>query len=268
MRNEFLELGQLGNAVRDRVFSKNSDVSGAVKEVLRSRTEDAESYFIATDCDILREGGFDKVAVEVGTRLKRLLRKHNIGKRDLILVAGIGNGGMTADSLGTKSLSSVIATEQHYPFKGVMRGLGRIACIAPGVAGMTGINSYDIIESISERVGAKAVIAIDTLSCRQVSRLGSVIQLTDGGIAPGSGVGRKTSELTRKTLGIPVIAVGVPLVIYARNIVAEYSFKSADAVNELGELVVTVKDIDFISDIYADIIGHAINFAVHGNYFD
>ncbi len=267
MRNEFLELGQLGNAVRDGARRSKSEVDGAVKEVLRSRTGDAESYFIVTDGTMVRSGGADEVASEVGMRLKRLLRKHGLGKRDLILVAGIGNGGMTADSLGTKTLSGVVTTEQYYPFKGATRGFGRVSCIAPGVAGMTGIGSYDVIESVSERIGAKAVIAVDTLSCRQVSRLGSIVQLTDGGISPGSGVGNAQSELTEKSLGIPVIAIGVPLVIYARNIVAEYSFKSAEAVNELGELVVTVKDIDPVSDAYAEIIGRAINFAVHGELF-
>lgn len=267
MTNDFVELASFGNGIRERVGKLKYPGYGSVKEIYKSTDDDRESYFIGLNGDAVRQGMREDAVYESGLRIKRLLRKHCIGKKRLVLAVGIGNGGMTADSLGTKTVAHINATEQFYPFRGVMRGLGRVACIAPGVGGATGVQSYDVVGSVSSAIGADAIIAIDTLSCRQISRLGSVIQITDGGIVPGSGVGKAVKELTERSLGIPVIAIGVPLVIYAKNIVAEYAFKTAEGVKELGDTVVTVKDIDPVSDAYADIISAAIDFAVHGGNF-
>ncbi len=266
MQNEFMELARYPSAIIERVARKKQGSNGAVRAVAKSADGGNDAYFIEVAEESIRKRDYSDAAIEAGIRIKRLLRKHGITKSRLVLVAGIGNGGMTADSLGVRTLSAVKATEQLRPFRGAERRLGRVATVSPGVEGVTGVKSYGVIEAVCKRIGADAIIAVDTLACRQISRLARVIQITDAGIVPGSGVGNAGRALAQSTLGVPVIAIGVPLVIYARNIVAEYSPPDPTSIKELGDLVVTVKDVDPIAEAYAEIIGEAVNYAIHGTF--
>ncbi|MCL2631426.1 MAG: GPR endopeptidase [Firmicutes bacterium] len=202
---------------------------------------------------------------------KEFLKQNACKKEDLILVVGVGNEGMTADALGARSLKNLEITEHFYNDGVNSQGKGRLGCIAGNVQGVTGIKSYDVVKGVIDRVKPSLVIAVDTLASKSVSRLQRVIQISGAGITPGSGVNNAKTALNKENLGVPVLAVGVPLVIYAKNIISEYlggenapkgeNLKRIE--KELSSLVVTVKEIDIAVEGYARVIGRAINGAVH-----
>jgi spore protease len=155
-----------------------------------------------------------------------------------------------------------------------------MCAVSPGVLGITGIETYDIIAGLVDRIRPDAVIAVDTLASRSVARLAAAYQVSDTGITPGAGVGNRRFRLDKDTLGVPVIAVGVPLVVFASTIaeeaLTEYLRRKgkrgqseADAIDAdkaagiLGDLVVTPKDIDAIVKDCAYTLALAINSAVH-----
>ena len=140
-----------------------------------------------------------------------------------ILAAGLGNRSITSDSLGPRVVSGLLVTrhlKEYMPqsFGDSLRG---VCAVAPGVLGTTGIETGEIIRSICTRIKPSVVVAIDALAARRVERVNTTIQISDTGISPGAGVGNKRFELSRKTLGIPVIAVGVPTVVDAATIAVD-----------------------------------------------
>lgn len=140
-----------------------------------------------------------------------------------ILAAGLGNRSITSDSLGPRVVSGLLVTrhlKEYMPqsFGDSLRG---VCAVAPGVLGTTGIETGEIIRSICARIKPSVVVAIDALAARRVERVNTTIQISDTGISPGAGVGNKRFELSRKTLGIPVIAVGVPTVVDAATIAVD-----------------------------------------------
>ena len=134
-----------------------------------------------------------------------------------ILVVGLGNRRITADALGSRVLESMLITRHmkdvtEPALRGRLRG---VCAVAPGVLGVTGMETAEVVHGIVEHVRPAAVLAIDALAARESSRICTTIQVTDTGIRPGSGVGNHRLGLTRETLGVPVIAIGVPMVVYA-----------------------------------------------------
>lgn len=144
-----------------------------------------------------------------------------------ILVAGLGNTLMTADALGAETCASL----------GVGDG---VMCVTPSVPGITGIESFDVVMGVCDRVRPTLVIAVDSLAAASVTRLGTVVQLTDAGITPGSGVSNHKRKLSRETLGVQVIGVGVPLVVYASTIIREAGGDDTGCES----LIVTPKEVD------------------------
>ncbi len=209
------------------------------------------------------------LSIAVQQCLKSLFKKIKFSKRDLVLVVGVGNDGMTADALGPQTSENLEITEHLHINNVPLRGRGRIACIKSSVSGVTGLQSYNIIKGVVNEVKPSLIIAIDTLSSKRVERLAKVVQITDKGIVPGSGVGNAKTSLDESTLGVPVIAIGVPMVIYAKNIVADFLEQSdLSSVNinvnpNLSSMVVTVKDIDNAVKDFASSLGKGINLAVH-----
>lgn len=167
--------------------------------------------------------------------------------RKKTLTVGLGNRMLTADALGSLVLDKLIVENA----KGgvVMRS------IAPGVAGVTGIESYDVIRGVVDVIKPDLVIAVDSLCAAKVSRIGTSFQLSDAGITPGSGVKNARRPLNRDTLGVDVISIGVPMVVYASTISAE---KGAPEEWE-DDMVVTPKDVDILVENCAEIIAEAIN---------
>ena len=141
-----------------------------------------------------------------------------------------------------------------------MRSLNKVSAISPGVLGQTGIEAAEVIRSLCETVKPDCVIVIDALACSDISRLGSTIQLTDTGIAPGSGVQNRRQEFTEEALGIPVIAVGVPTVVDMHTIVENITGNPPD--KHLPNMMVTPRDVDKLIERTARLLAFSINKAV------
>ncbi len=161
----------------------------------------------------------ERVTRVFADELNRLL---DVPEDGSVLVIGLGNEHVTADALGPMVVTKLFVTRHLLEYMPEVLGNGQgyrsIAAVSPGVLGLTGIETSEIVRGIVERVKPDAVIAIDALASRSLSRVNATIQLTDSGIQPGAGVGNNRKSLDRETLGIPVIAVGVPTVVEAATI--------------------------------------------------
>ena len=155
--------------------------------------------------------------------IKEVLKLEGITNKSKGLVVGLGNMNVTPDALGPLVVDNVIVTRHMFlldPGK-VSDGISEVSAISPGVMGTTGIETVDIIESIVNKINVDYVIAVDALASRSIARVNNTIQVTNTGISPGSGVGNKRKELSKETLGIPVIAIGVPTVVDAVSIASD-----------------------------------------------
>lgn len=172
-----------------------------------------------------------ELAGELADQIRKLIDgngKSGPGKEswpERVLVVGLGNLYVTPDSLGPRVLQHLQVT-RHYDGQygeGFLKeqGMAAISAIAPGVMAQTGMETAEILKGVVEETGPELVVAIDALAARSVHRLGCTIQLSDTGIRPGSGVGNHRSGLTKETLGVPVLAVGVPTVVGAAAIVQD-----------------------------------------------
>lgn len=214
-----------------------------------------------------------------------------------VLVAGLGNWQITADSLGPKVVSHLLVTRHmfsHMPEE-IEDGVRPVSALSPGVLGLTGIETGEIVRGVVDRVKPKLVIAIDSLASRKLERVSTTIQLSDTGIQPGAGIGNHRMALTEETLGVPVIAIGVPTVVDAATLANDtidlvidqlmaesdkgssfYSLlkemKSEEKYQLIegvltptfsGNLVVTPKEVDEIIVDIAEIIANAINVSLH-----
>lgn len=244
---------------------------GARLTVTRHVAEKGEVYTVElTEALFLNDDLKKELTRELSRIFRTFLKKYNITRKELVLSVGVGNEGMTADALGAKTLKYLEITEHFYKAGAGDRSKGRLAAIAGGVSGVTGIASFDVVKGVVERVRPKLIFAVDTLASRKASRLQRVVQISDVGLTPGSGVNNSKEAFCLDTLGVPVVGIGVPLVIYAKNILAGYAGEGAfidlrKAERELGELVVTVKEIDASVDDFARTIAAGLNAAVHRN---
>ena len=179
--------------------------------------------------DITNYEDREKVGKLLEKELKELFKKNNIKDSDECLVIGLGNRLSTADSLGVKVLDHIVITRHLFLINAnVKEGFRIVSGFTPSVLGQTGIETKDVIVSLINAVKPKFVIAIDSLASSSIDRINKTIQITDTGIHPGSGVGNNRKELSKKTLGIPVIAIGVPTVVSSSIIVNDtlnYLFK-------------------------------------------
>ncbi|MBQ8741368.1 MAG: GPR endopeptidase [Clostridia bacterium] len=171
------------------------------------------------------------------------------------LVVGLGNTDITPDALGPFVADRVLAT--RHLGDALKHDLGlddlkSVCCLAPNVLGKTGIESYDLITATTKKIKPDLIIAIDALAARDPSRLCRTIQLSDSGICPGAGVNNSRKELSKKTIGIPIIAVGIPTVIDANSF-----FENTKTPIE--NMMVTPKEIDLLVEKSAQILARAIN---------
>ncbi|HHU43193.1 MAG: GPR endopeptidase [Bacillota bacterium] len=195
--------------------------------------------------------------------LKR--NKYRRGKRTLAV--GLGNEKMTADSLGSKTVDG-LQVSRHFLNEGsLLKGdMANLSAIKSSVSGVTGLNSYDIIRGVIATTKPDFLIAIDTLASKSLSRIARAVQITDYGIEPGKGVNNSKTILSESTLGIPVIAIGAPFVIYVMDIIREYIINNGGQVKDISELksyVVTAKDIDISVEEYGYVLSRAINIALN-----
>lgn len=234
-----------------------------------------------TDAVINRETeSFENISRAIAEEIKELLGE----EKGSVLIVGLGNEEMTPDSIGPKVIKKILVTRHLFEFlpEATDSRMAKVCAFAPGVLGVTGIESKDIIQGICNNTEVNAIIVIDALAARRSERMFSTFQITDTGIEPGAGVGNKRSAFSKEALGIPVIAIGVPTVIYASSLVY-------DAVSEMlsmltgqkeeniedaaqrfasfssGDMVVTPKEIDVIAEDCAKIIADGINLALHND---
>ena len=194
-----------------------------------------------------------------------------------VLVLGLGNRRMTADALGDRVVSGILVT-RHMKDEGGLRG---VCAMSPGVLGITGVETAELALGLVERLKPSAVLVVDALAAMETSHIGTTIQLTDTGIHPGSGVGNHRLGITRDVLHVPVIAMGIPMVVYASTIVRDAlknilsSEKNDDDAHAMAEqlvgqaktdLVVTPRNIDELVAGLADMLALAVNSALQPNY--
>ena len=183
-----------------------------------------------------------------------------------ILIAGLGNPSLTPDSIGPESAKQVKATMHIKDFDlSFFRTLScaEIAVCTPGVNSSSGLDAAVFIRSLCNEIKPDAVVAIDALASKSVKRLGTTVQVCNTGITPGSGLGNSKSAINERTVGVPVIAIGVPTVIDSRLLICgEESFNSG--INQA--MMVAPKEINEIADTAARIIGGGINraFGIYG----
>lgn len=199
----------------------------------------------------------------VAAELRLLLGEHTRG----VLVAGLGNAGMTPDAIGPKSAEHVLVT-RHLRQEDGFSSLCPVSVLTPGVLGQTGIEAMETLRGAVRAVQPDAVIAIDALASRSLARLCTSVQLSDTGIVPGSGVGNHRCPLSRDTLGVPVYAIGVPTVVDAATLtldVLEEAGKSdvdPAALRGHETVMVTTRDIDAQIRELARIVGYGIDLAL------
>ena len=189
-----------------------------------------------------------------------------------VLVVGLGNEAITPDALGPQAVKMVLATRHiqgEFARAAGLDDLRPTAVMAPGVLGNTGVESGEMAEGVSAVVKPAAAVAVDALAARSLSRRGCTVQLSDTGIAPGEGGGNNRRELNRDTLGIPVIAVGVPTVVDAVTLAEELTGRedAADAVSPRGAgMMVTPREIDLMIRRASRLVAMAINAALQPDY--
>jgi len=229
--------------------------------------------------DLYKEASLGKIREVFSRELLSLIKPH---KHDVIFVVGLGNRFITPDALGP-GVSDEINVNRH-----LSKDETVLCTVSPGVLGITGIETGEIIEGIADKIKPDIIIAVDALASRSMERICTTIQLVDTGITPGAGVGNKRKELSLKTMGVPVIAVGVPTVVDAATVandavdlIIDEMGGDAKVINPLsddssryalirkilspyfGELIVTPSEIDSVIERVASLIAGGINDMVH-----
>lgn len=258
---------------RERYEGTNREIKGVVLEedykeesnlkitTVKIRTEEGANSmgkpignYITLESQSLRElnpEDIDGIVNELSNQIKRLVKD-----RKKILLVGLGNRDMTVDSLGPRTIERINTLED---------GQWKVQAIAPGVSAQTGMETAKMIKGIVKEMEPEVLIVIDSLAARSAKRLLCTIQLTDTGIHPGAGVGNHRQAFNRETLGVDVIAIGIPTVIESASIVSDTldslhqivpsamrTFTKGEKIRlvrelmepEIRELYVTPKDID------------------------
>lgn len=230
----------------------------------------------------------EKIAHLLADELKMIV---DVNKHKTVLVVGLGNRHVTPDALGPKAVEKLFVTRHLRDMltEDIKHDVCSVCAIAPGVLGITGMETAEIIQGVVEKIKPDLIIAIDALAAASSKRINTTIQIANTGIHPGSGVGNKRFGLNEQSLGRPVIAIGVPTVIHAStiamdtiNTLKEYAefaryFKSLEKLSpaeqqvivrqilpeRLGDLMVTPKEIDRLMNDISKIIAGAINEVLH-----
>lgn len=248
--------------------------------------------YVTLECGELASGNperAEQISKVMARELSRLLPE----SCPCVLVAGLGNWNITPDALGPKTVSKLFVTrhlKQYFPDRQEMT---EVCTISPGVLGITGIETGEIVKGVSDCVQPDCVIAIDALASRKMSRVNTTIQLSDTGISPGAGIGNHRFELTEQTLGVPVIGIGVPTVVDAATIAGDAIQLLMNAFQEQAEgnkevvklsslledpydalrevlhrenLIVTPKDTDFTITEASKVLASGLNLALQPGF--
>ena len=284
---------------KERFESDNVEISGVSVEEFY----DEEHEIRVTEVKILTENGAKSMRKPIGTYITMEMQNlvlpdeeyHHVVAEELskyvgnvlqmdkdkedytVLVVGLGNRDVTPDALGPHTVECLNVTrhivKEYGKYAMGEEAVNMVSAIAPGVMAQTGMESYEIIKGIVETTKPDAVIVVDALAARNTKRLNRTIQIADTGIHPGSGVGNHRNEISKETLGIPVIAIGVPTVVDAATIVRDTmenllsTLETDDKYEMMQELIaphlygmfVTPKDIDESIDRIGATIAEGLN---------
>ena len=250
--------------------------------------------YITFDLKYLNVAGDEEIqnaAIALSEELKKLIES-KVQKKDDILVVGLGNEKVTPDSLGPRVISKIDVTRHWFTYMPQLtdENTRPVSAVSPGVLGTTGIETQEILKGIVENVKPKLIIVIDALASKSMERISSTIQISDTGIVPGAGVGNTRQEISEKSLGIPVVSMGIPTVVELATLVSDgidifidrlqEKAESNEYLNQLqqqdkyeevkealnvGEynMIVTPKEIDDLIENMKDIVARGINFAVN-----
>ena len=283
------EINEKLKVTRVEILNKNGE-KAIGKPVGNYVTIDVKKLKLAEDEDI------QKASEVVTKELKKIINIHTDKQGD-ILVVGLGNIYVTPDALGPKVINEIDVTRHiiKYLPQYVDEGTRPVSAISPGVLGTTGIETVEILKGIVDNIHPKLLIVIDALASRSIDRISSTIQISDTGIVPGAGVGNTRQEISQTTLGIPVIALGIPTVVELATLVSdgidifidrlqekagsnEYlnKLQQNDKYEEVKEalnvgdynMIVTPKEIDVEVEDLSKIIANGINLAVHSGLYN
>lgn len=253
-------------------------------------------HYITLESEKLKENDADCHEKLIGLLAEQIRSLAKSKREDCILVIGLGNWNITPDALGPKVISKILVTRHlsgTLPAE-IEKAVRPVAAVSPGVMGITGIETGEIVKGIVDKLHPSLLIAIDALAARRSNRINAAIQMSDTGVAPGAGVGNRRMLLDEAHLGIPVIAIGVPTVVDAATLVNDtmdcileemirqtekgtaFYETLADLEQEekyqmiaeilgpyTGNLFVTPKEVDAVVDRLANIIANSINIALH-----
>lgn len=200
--------------------------------------------------DITDYGNYQKVLKVFQSQLRKVLEYSKIKKNDSCLIIGLGNPKIISDALGSKTIEKIIVTRHLYLLNNVDQKYRNVSIIEPNVMGVTGIDSFEIIKNTIKEIKPDFVIAIDSLCAIDMQRLNKTIQITTSGITPGSGIGNSRCELSKDTLGVKIIAIGVPTVVDSSVIVSDtinYLFKKISYLKYNNRIIDKLKPIDKIN---------------------
>ncbi|MDR1530880.1 MAG: GPR endopeptidase [Clostridiales bacterium] len=313
-------------SVKAKKFSVRTDLAVEARELAASGSDQVEGVTVETEetagihvttVNILNELGAERMGKPAGlyvTIESEAMKENDADTHEEIikllaqklggfnklghgaaLVVGLGNWKVTPDALGPKVVSKVLVT-RHMDSRTLPLdyGLRPVCAIAPGVMGLTGIETAEIIRGVAERVNPEVIIAVDALAARKTSRINATVQMSDTGIKPGAGMGGKRMEINEKNMGAPVIAIGVPTVVDAATLVNDTMDKilaemtgavrqgskfyemlskleSEDKYNLITEILnpyeenmfVTPKEVDAVIERLSNIIANAVNISLH-----
>lgn len=224
----------------------------------------------------------DSLIELLAAKIRLLCQRLGLLPQADVLIVGLGNWQATPDSLGPRVVEQCLVTRQlhRYAPQAIPPSLRSVSAVAPGVLGLTGIETLEIVKGVVEHVHPGLVIAVDALAAQEVKRLGTTIQLTDTGLNPGSGIGQTRGGLNQYTLGPPVLAIGVPTVVQAPVLAYELFARlpwpgpkpPQEALTETvqtllapfgGELTVTPKEIDALIDHVSATVATGLNRALY-----
>ena len=220
----------------------------------------------APDMVMPDEGSHREISEVLSQQLKGIINEDT----EAVLVVGLGNREVTPDALGPEVVGNLYITrhilKEYGQYAFPEKKVAAISGIVPGVMAQTGMETLEIIKGIIRETKPQLVIAIDALAARSVKRLGRTIQLADTGINPGSGVGNHRRGLNKETLGVPVIAIGVPTVVDAATIVYDACQDTAKIPNGVAGMFVTPKNIDEMVKNLSYTISEALNMTFELNF--
>lgn len=235
----------------------------------------------------------DEISIQLAKEIKAIAKNT---KKTKTLIVGLGNWNVTPDALGPKVVKRVLVTRHFFVSykKEDDEEMANVSALSPGVMGLTGIETGEIIKGVVEKTNPDLVIAIDALASRNMNRISTTIQISDTGINPGSGVGNKRQGLNSEYLGVPVISIGIPTVVDAAtmvndtmDLIIDSMMKEAKFGSEFYEMlvelskeekyslirevlepfmpntIVTPKEIDELIDNLSIVIANGLNIALH-----